>query len=162
MIRAALSYALFVGLPLFALLGVLEAGERLRAPMAVHGHYALELEWMEGASDACLAGLFRRSTALEVAQSGRRVELRVSNAPELVLYGVIDTSSLAAVGRLSRAAVRRAPACLRGDTVRIEAEVLRDATGHTLTGRATRRICLACAPLGLTAVARDAEPEPGA
>ena len=70
--RHLLAYLVFVGLPLAGLYGVLHVGQRIAAPMAIHGSYAVVP--MAPSAFACYAYLLGGAdSSVTVAQSGRQV-----------------------------------------------------------------------------------------
>ena len=70
--RHLISYLLFVGIPLAGLLGVLRVGQRIPAPRAVHGAWAVQP--MAASGRVCTRYLLSDAdSTLTITQSGRQL-----------------------------------------------------------------------------------------
>ena len=84
-------YILAVGLPILAIFGLLYLGEDLEAPMSVGGTWAIE------SSGACdFAPIAKASPALEISQSGPRLEIELGDAGRTVLHGDLEGARVTA------------------------------------------------------------------
>ena len=114
-VRHLLAYLVFVGIPRAGLLGVLQLGQSIRAPQAVHGRYAVT--HLESAG-SCQAYLLSGDTSMVMAQSGRQVTATLGRTGAVTLRGRVDGSTLTLSG-IVPAALPREAACPAGDTVRL-------------------------------------------
>ena len=146
--RHLLAYLLFVGIPLAGLLGVLRLGQGIRAPQAVHGHYAVT--HLESAG-ACQAYLLSGDSSLTMTQSGRQVTATLGRAGGVILRGSVDGSTLTLAGVVPAALPRQA-ACPVGDTVRLVGQARRGPDHGHLDGTLTFLRCPDCATTGFQAV----------
>ena len=146
--RHLVAYLLFVGLPLTGLLGVLRLGQRIRAPQAVHGEYAVT---RLDSADPCQTFLLSGDSSLTLAQSGRQVTGTLGRDGSVTLRGTVSGSELTLAGVLAPGATPRRAGCPAGDTVRITG-LVRPAPDH---GRldATLRFsrCAGCPSAGFSA-----------
>ena len=104
------SYVALVGIPILALIGILDAGHDLRAPVAVGGAWDLQANWGSLTSAPC-AVLWADSSeqrVLEVSQSGKYLTLSID---PLTGSGTIEN------GRLTAEALRpmKPVSCQSGD-----------------------------------------------
>src|SRR5688500_17015679 len=104
--RHLLAYLLFVGLPLAGLYGVLHVGQRIAAPMAIHGAYAVAPT--APSAFACYAYLLGGAdSSVTVAQSGRQVVVTLGPRREVDLRGRLQGSHLTAAGVIPPGATPR-------------------------------------------------------
>ena len=144
--RHLLSYLALVGIPLLGLLGVLEIGERLSAPAAVHGAYALTLP---APREPCLAAAFPRDNPrVVIAQSGPIVQVRLGGPAGLELRGRTDAGTLRASGPLPH----RRPAGCAADSVTFDGTVTRTPDARLLAGSLRLAPCDSCAPVPIAGV----------
>lgn len=144
--RHLLSYLALVGIPMLGLLGVLEIGERLSAPVAVHGAYALTLP---APREPCLEAAFPRDDPrLVIAQSGPIVQVRLGSPAGLELRGRTDAGTLRAGGPLPH----RRPAGCAADSVTFEGSITRTPDAWLLAGLIRLVPCDACAPVPIAGV----------
>jgi hypothetical protein len=89
------SYVALVGIPILALIGILDAGHDLRAPVSVSGAWDLQADWGPLTSAPC-AVLWADSSeqrVLEVSQSGKYLTLSID---PLTGSGTIENGRLTA------------------------------------------------------------------
>ncbi len=138
--RHLLAYLLFVGIPLAGLLGVLRLGQGIRAPQAVHGHYAVS--HLESAG-ACQAYLLSGDSSLTMTQSGRQVTATLGRAGAVTLRGSVDGSTLTLAGVVPAALPHQAE-CPVGDTVRLVGQARRAPDHGHLDGSLAFLRCTDC------------------
>jgi hypothetical protein len=144
--RHLLSYLALVGIPLLGLLGVLQVGERLSAPAAVHGAYALTLPPPQG---PCLAPAFPRDDPrVVIAQSGPIVQVRLGGPAGLELLGRTDAGTLSASGPLPH----RRPAGCVADSVTFDGTVTRTPDAWLLAGSLRLAPCDSCTAVSIAGV----------
>lgn len=148
--RSFLWYLTFVGIPLLATLIVLQLGERLSAPHAVHGVYAAAFD--SSGNGPCLADLMAASPSeIALSQSGTHVTVAVGGAK---LIGTLSGDSLRAVSP-RRGSSLPTGGCLTVDTLRMEAVSERDADQKHLVGRLFFPGCERCRPVPFRAIRSD-------
>ena len=148
--RPLLSYILFIGLPLGGLLGVLRYGQRLGAPMAVHGAYAVQP--MAPAGRACQTYLLRGSdSTMTVLQSGRQLTLRLGPASDVTLDGTLSGSDVSLTGVIQPGSTPRQSGCQVGDTIRLTGHVARGAEVKRLDALLSFSACTECTPVAFVA-----------
>jgi len=95
--RLVISYVLLVGIPLLGVVGVLGAGRRLKAPISVAGSWDFRIDPGASETQPCVAGLgFRRSTILDISQSGQYLTLMLNSQPMVELRGTLSQKTVAA------------------------------------------------------------------
>lgn len=143
-------YLLFVGIPLGGLLAVLRAGQVVKAPMAVHGAYAVQP--MPRTGMACMAYLLGTGdSTVVVVQSGRQVTVRLGPAADVSLNGTLTGESFWARGVIEPGATPRYVACPVGDTLRLTGRVSRTGPSKRLEASLSSLACAECAPVEFTA-----------
>ena len=148
--RHLLSYLLFVGVPLAGLLGVLRYGQRLPAPAAVHGAYAVQP--MAATGRACQSYLLGgKDSSLMVLQSGRQLTLRLGPASDVTLDGTLSGSELTLMGVIEPGSTPRFAACSVGDTLRLTAHLTRAAQVKRLDAILSSSACPECTPITFVA-----------
>lgn len=141
--RPILWYLVLVGLPVAALFGIVELGERIKPPRAAHGQYSVTFD--SAGSARCLTALVGGETQqLTISQSGPRLD--VTYGPVL-FSGTIAGDSIRAAAPIVDSALLRAASCLTADTVGISAAIAKGAraTEPTLTGAFVFPNCATCA-----------------
>jgi hypothetical protein len=145
-----ISYLLFVGIPLGGLLAVLRSGQDIKAPMAVHGAYAVQP--MARSGMACQAYLLGSSdSAVTIVQSGRQLTVRLGPEGDVTLNGTLYGESFRARGVIEPGATPRYVACPAGDTLRMTAKVVRLGQVKRLEATLASQACPECAPLEFAA-----------
>lgn len=145
--RSLFAYLLFVGLPLGALGLILRAGERLSAPAALHGRYAVTLLAPDQGGPCLPTLLLGADSVMVLEQSGPVLSGAIGPRGEVPLRGVVGAGTAELRGRLGRAAVAMNPACPAGDSVVVEARFDRSASRWTLEGVLRASRCLECPPV---------------
>ncbi|HYC31614.1 MAG TPA: hypothetical protein VEB59_04950 [Gemmatimonadales bacterium] len=145
-----ISYLLFVGLPFAGLLAVIRSGQDIKAPMAVHGAYAIQP--MPRSGMACQAYLLGGGdSTLTIVQSGRQLTLRLGPTGDVTLNGTLSGETFWARGVIEEGATPRYVACPVGDTLRVTARVRRGGSVKRLDATLTSLACVECAPLEFSA-----------
>jgi hypothetical protein len=123
--KPAVVYALFVGVPLLTLVGVLRAGRGLGAPTSIGGRW--HLEGQEQVAAALKCGRKPDSDDepwfIEIGQSGQRLTVQFHDGAVVLLRGRIEGATLDA-----HASSRAAPGAA------LKAQVNRDGDGVRLVG----------------------------
>jgi hypothetical protein len=91
--KLLISYFLLVGVPILGVLGLLQLGANLVAPVAVAG------EWLpsEAPSSGCMSGLvWDQPAKMAIAQSGRLLVVSLSDANHSILTGTLDGLAISA------------------------------------------------------------------
>lgn len=149
--RHWLAYLVFVGIPLGGLYGVLRVGQRIVAPMAIHGSYAVVP--MAPSGFACYAYLLGGGdSTVTVAQSGRQVTITLGPKREVALIGQLVGARLTAGGIIPPGTTPRHVACPGGDTIRMTLEARREAQVKRLDATLLVAGCPECQPIGFSAV----------
>jgi hypothetical protein len=87
------AYLLLVGIPALGLLGILEAGRRIPAPLSITGDWNVEFDPATHCANA-LAGL--RQPALNISQSGTQALITWNDGHAATLEATIDGATLTA------------------------------------------------------------------
>ena len=149
--RHLLAYLGFVGIPLAGLYAVLHAGEKVEAPMAIHGSYAVTP--MAPTGFACYAYLLGGAdSTVAVAQSGRQVSVSLGPRGEVSLQGRLVGADLTAEGVIRPGTTPRHVACPAGDTIRLSLQARREGRVKRLDATLLVAGCPECLPIGFVAV----------
>jgi hypothetical protein len=137
-----------VGVPVAAILGVLELGRGLRAPAAIGGRWGLvpAAPATDGLAP-CLDAVAAAPHVLRVSQSGRYVEARLRRAGAragIALRGVVESDRLA-LGTEARLGV----GC--DGPLQLSARIVQKDDGRMLDGTLGVAGCRACGTLRFTA-----------
>lgn len=133
-----------------ATLVVLQVGERLIAPHAIHGVYTATFD--SSGNGPCLADLMAASPSeIAVSQSGTHLTVAVGRA---TLVGTLSGDSLRAMSP-RRGSSLPTGGCLTADTLRMEAVRERDADQKRLVGRLLFPGCERCRPAPFRALRSD-------
>jgi hypothetical protein len=127
-------YALFVGLPVAGLVGVLWAGRGLVAPPSVAGRWAFDPGAGVPAGASCAPAAEREPPSLEVAQSGPHLRMQLRSAEKTPLDGEVQGNQVTG----------QAP------TVRLRAEIDRRGPTQALVGTIEVPRCGAQVPFRAT------------
>ena len=88
------AYLLLVGVPVLGLLGILEAGRGIRAPLSISGDWMIEFD--PAARCASPPGSMLRQLAFNVSQSGTEALITVNDGHATVMEATIDGATLTA------------------------------------------------------------------
>jgi hypothetical protein len=122
--RQLLSYLVFVGVPFAGLLGVLRLGQKLDAPTAVHGAYAVQP--MAASGLVCYRYLLTGGdSTIHLTQSGEQLAGTLGPNGDVNLLGTLSGADLSLKGVISPGGTPRHVACPVGDSVRVTARVSR-------------------------------------
>lgn len=147
--RSFFSYLLFVGVPLAGLLGVLQVGQGLEAPLAVHGAWAVQP--MPAPVRVCTRYLLTGAdSSLTISQSGRELTATLGPTSNVALRGALDGYEVALEGVIQPGATPRYVACTVGDTVRLEGRVSKAAPLRELEAGLWFSACAECGPIEFT------------
>src|SRR6266566_4582233 len=134
------AYVGFVGIPLLALIGILDAGHDLRAPFAIGGAWNVQGDWKPLLSNLC--GVWTESSqdrTLEISQSGQYLAVAFDS---LQGSGSIEGSRVTA-GQLRP---KKPVPCSRGEVSLNFAGTYQRADGHdVLSGTINLNGCPNCA-----------------
>ena len=149
-------YILFVGVPLFALVGILRAGKHLTAPVALHGNWSVQADFGPWKGVPCGAVLINsQPLLLRIDQSGRALTLTLNDPARTALPATIDGLSLSTTFSSGRG--RTAPAsspdagCLGSQSLRIQAAVNQHEKQRSLVGTFSLDGCASCPPIAFNA-----------
>lgn len=143
-------YLLFVGIPFGGLLAVLRTGQGIKAPMAVHGAYAVQP--MPRSGIACQAYLLGSDdSTVSIVQSGRQLTVRLGPAADVILNGTLSGETFWARGVIEPAATPRYVACPVGDTLRLTGRVSRVGSTKRIEASLSSLACPECAPVEFAA-----------
>lgn len=87
------AYLLLVGVPVLGLLGILQAGRAIRAPLSIGGEWTLEFDHA-GRCATWPAGL--RQPALNISQSGTGALITLNDGHSTVLEATVNGATLSA------------------------------------------------------------------
>jgi hypothetical protein len=87
------AYLLLVGVPVLGLLGILEAGRGISAPLSIGGDWAIELDPAARCANSP-AGL--RQPALSISQSGTQALITLNDGHATTLDATVQGATLAA------------------------------------------------------------------
>ena len=87
------AYLLLVGVPVLGLLGILEAGRAITAPLSVGGDWALEFD---PAAPCATGPASLQQPALSISQSGTEALITVNDGHATTLEATINGSALTA------------------------------------------------------------------
>ncbi|HXV86343.1 MAG TPA: hypothetical protein VD793_06575 [Gemmatimonadales bacterium] len=158
--RALKTYLLLVGLPLGGLVLILRIGERLVAPEAVHGAYAVV---SPAQPSPCWSDLLSgNDSSLTITQSGSHLVITLGTVRPVVLQGRLTAGVVDAHGVLESAQVTtgsgeaadpqagragEGAGCAAGDTVRLTGVVLRLPAVKEINGTIQVATCRWCPPV---------------
>ena len=92
-----IAYILLVGVPVIGLVGVVEAGRNLIAPLSVDGAWRIQADFDQLASSHCLKSLGSiRDTDLMISQSGKNLIITLSDGSKATGSGIIEGTRLTA------------------------------------------------------------------
>lgn len=132
--KAILWYAVFVGVPLLALLVILRFGEGLPAPRAVHGEYAFVVD-SSGAIGCLMPDAAAGERRMTISQSGTRIDLTLVGEKRVAFRGTIAGDTISA---------RATRTCLTADSSAIAATVERTGPETKIVGQLELRGCSTC------------------
>jgi hypothetical protein len=147
----ALTYLLFVALPLLGIVGVLRLGRTLRAPISVGGLWKIQVDSGNAVSLACARSLTGAEAGFTISQSGRSFTF---NSADLLLSsasGVVEGSSIKV--NLAPAPSRTQEAgCDKLHTLTLTASVDSLVNARRLAGVLSVDDCSECAPVEFRAI----------
>jgi hypothetical protein len=146
--RLGLAYLFLVGLPLLLILGTLEAGRSLVAPPAVAGSWLIALDGSVPSAGCARLVLDTQPLSAQISQSGTSLSI-VLNDPRNTVFTAVLIS-----GRFTGAAPAFNVAGCKGVSLAIEANVVGEASGRSLTGRFLFGGCPVCAAVPFRASRR--------
>ena len=141
--RHLISYLLFVGIPLAGLLGVLRVGQRIPAPRAVHGAWAVQP--MAASGRVCTRYLLSDAdSTLTITQSGRQLTGALGPGAEVGLKGSLTGDEISLEGVIEPGTTPRHVACTEGDTLRLTGRVSATREHRQLEARLWTSACADC------------------
>lgn len=151
--RAILIYLLTVGTPLLGVFGVLHVGRDIRPTTSLAGEWDLEADFAPLAGSPCAKLVTTiKQPALNIAQSGRRLILRLNNEMKTTLRGEFQGAALEGGTRPS-GPLTGDVSCTGPGAAYLEAEVKNDeARPGNLTGRLMIAGCPGCPPVIFKAI----------
>ncbi|HUI43278.1 MAG TPA: hypothetical protein VL523_15045 [Terriglobia bacterium] len=159
--KMIVAYACLVGLPLLGLLGILHAGQRLKAPVSVAGAWNLKADFNAWAGKPCGELLSKiKQPFFTISQSGNGLMVALNSAPAATLTGSVKGTSLIA-GADAPQSSAGADNCSSPDKIHLAATVEGQAPSRALTGLLSLNACAGCAPIAFHAVRQSARPEGG-
>lgn len=142
------AYIAFIGVPILALLAILDAGHHLTAPVAVSGSWDLQADWRPWTSAPC--AVWAESAGkpvLEVSQSGKYLDLEID---QLRGSGTLETGRVTAT--VSRAV--KPILCQSGDvSVSVQAS-FESGSADVMSGTLRLNGCASCMAVRFRAVHR--------
>lgn len=130
--KTVLLYLLLVGVPVLLVLGILELGRDLTAPIAVGGVWNIEKSATDPNEPPCGAvPLGSDSPALTIAQSGSHLQIVFNDANRTTLTGELREQTISTASAPSQGA----------DAIQLEARVDRQTDPHSLQGSLTFAQC---------------------
>lgn len=145
--KMIVAYACLVGVPLLGLLGILRAGQRLRAPVSVGGAWNLEADFGPLAGKPCgelLADI--KPPFFTISQSGPALVVTLNSTPPTTLNGTVQGTALS-VAAPEALSAGGAEGCSDPGAVYVTANVEGQGRGRTLAGVVGLRGCAVCAPV---------------
>ena len=139
------AYIFLVGVPLLALVGVLEAGRKLVAPPAVDGPWVVDADFRSLAPSPCgaLFGTLRQPVLL-ISQSGTHFDFALNAATRLSGEGALQGPDLTASGGVT--------ACSVPQNFLVTASVSGQPAARVLNGKISLPSCADCAPVAFHAI----------
>ena len=159
--KLILTYVFLVGVPLLGLLAILRAGEHLTPPQSLGGAWNLEADFTSLANKACRDLLLNvKQPFLSISQSGPSVTLTLNNAQRTTLAGTLQNASIAAGPELSSGA-NPSGDCLDPRSIRLRADIGKEAGQRILIGTLSIAGCPGCAPIPFRAQRQSLSPGEG-
>ena len=141
------AYICLVGIPMLGLIGILDAGHDLHAPLAIGGAWDMQADYQSLAAGSC--GVLAPSSGqrvLMISQSGKQLSLALDH---MLGFGTVETSE--ANGQLHLPEF----ACGSGEaSVYLHAAIQHSAGQEVMTGFLGLSRCSSCAPVPFRAVRR--------
>ncbi|PYP84400.1 MAG: hypothetical protein DMG65_22620 [Candidatus Angelobacter sp. Gp1-AA117] len=150
----ALSYLLFVALPLVGMVGVLRLGQKLSAPISVGGLWAIQVDSTNAASLPCTQSLTGAGASFTITQSGRSLTFNSGNLSISSTSGVIEGSSIKANITLAPRRTQEA-GCDKSYTLTLTARVDSLMNAKYLAGLLSVDDCSECAPVEFRAIREE-------
>ncbi len=154
--KLVLTYVVLVGLPLLGLLGVLRAGRKLTAPVAVGGAWNLEADFTPLSGTPCGALLSgRKQPSLNISQSGTSVRFSIGDPVENGIPGTLQNSTLTMGtmgGESPESSVRSGVSCEDSQALYLKATVHPEGGKRVMTGTLGIHGCANCSPVSFRAV----------
>jgi hypothetical protein len=122
--KSFLRYLILVGLPLVGIVGLLQVGQSLTAPISLAGKWSAQLlpvQTQDFAGSEWL--LHSASKVLSITQSGPKLRLSFDDAPSITFDGSIRDLTISANVHNREAAAAANPSNVRTSPVAIRAEV---------------------------------------
>ena len=93
--RIIFLYIILVGVMLVVLLKIIRIGENIKAPQDVSGDWKIKNEFVSSIQGNCAAIAFnKRNPKLNIEQSGKYLELKLSDSSNTVMNGKLENDSL--------------------------------------------------------------------
>ncbi len=144
--RLLIEYLFMVGVTLLLLIGVLQEGQGLNAPAAVHGKWQLEVDWLPDTASPCETTFQALDgSAMEITQSGTYLDASVENAENTILRGRSEGVNL------WLESVPRENSVLNGDLLRLTGTVMNVGGSRVIRGSFLMPRLVDCAPRGFQA-----------
>lgn len=148
--KLIIAYVCFVVLPLLGLVGILNYGRRLTAPISVAGVWHFETGPNGLAGLPCVReDAISHDGSITISQSGKVLTFIVGGEPNLAAMGSIEGNTITA--ELTAKAPQRT-GCGNDRTVTLRATVARGTVLESLVGVLNLEDCLSCVPVGFHAV----------
>ena len=152
--RLAIAYASLVGVPLLGLIGILEVGREVRAPIGLSGIWDVQADLRPLAPGQCAPLAASGQPVLTISQSGRHLAVALNRMQG---SGSVEDSTVNAVmsaGDGSCGAVQEY-------RVYLQANVERSAADERMTGIIGVSGCVDCTEVYFRAIRRPASPRVG-
>lgn len=146
-----IAYAILVILPLFALAGILRAGQTVKAPISVDGAWNLQIDSAQLASLPCGKTLAATpDKAIVISQSGKGFVLAFANGPKAAASGTLEGTTLRA-SLIPSADWLRETGCVAGQQLSLTATVDLNTRPRSIAGKLSADNCESCTPVALAA-----------
>jgi hypothetical protein len=150
------TYVCLVGFPLLALIGILDIGHDLRAPIAVGGIWNVEADLVPLAAGPCMGSLAEsHRPVLSISQSGEFLALTLDR-----MEGSGSLADGAVTAALSQSPTDSSCSAQK-DAVYLHANLERSSGDEVMTGTIGANRCPACAAISFRAILQHASARVG-
>lgn len=148
--NVVLAYILLVGIPIVALIGIVDAGSDLRAPTAIGGKWELSTDFRALALGSCSPSQAGEPIVLSISQSGRYFTLSFGH---LQGSGILDQAAF--LSDDLRPASDSSSCGAGAPTYYLRGRLERPDQDEEITGVAGIEGCAACRPISFRAIRRN-------
>ena len=145
-----IGYVLLVGLPLAGLLGILEAGRKLTAPISVEGQWKLDADLRESGMRCAESLAANGHPTVIISQSGKSLIATLKGSTKASGLGTIERTTLS-MGAVRPGSSLSGTPCDDGQPLSFTATVGPRANPRSMSGVLFVNGCSPCAPVAFHA-----------